>query len=50
MPLAERRERHAKLLASVRENDVQRWREDFVKALVGRNAVRTGTAEHNEAA
>lgn len=33
MPLAERRRRHEKLLASVRDEDVVRWREDFVAAL-----------------
>jgi len=50
MPLAERRKRHASLLASVRENDVQRWREDFVKALEGQKPQKAGTAKHNEAA
>ncbi len=33
MPLEERRERHAKLLASVRDEDVLYWREQFVKTL-----------------
>ncbi|AIT80941.1 alpha,alpha-trehalose-phosphate synthase (UDP-forming) [Novosphingobium pentaromativorans] len=35
MPLSERKQRHAKLLASVRDEDVLRWREDFVAALFG---------------
>lgn len=35
MPLAERRQRHEKLLASVRDEDVLRWRDDFVAALFG---------------
>ncbi|WP_260926841.1 alpha,alpha-trehalose-phosphate synthase (UDP-forming) [Novosphingobium sp. 9] len=36
MPLAERKKRHEKLLASVREQDVIRWREDFVNALAAK--------------
>ena len=35
MPLAERRRRHQALLASVRDNDVVQWREQFVRALEG---------------
>lgn len=35
MPLAERKRRHASLLASVREQDVLRWREEFVRTLSG---------------
>lgn len=35
MPLAQRRQRHERLLASVRDNDVVRWRESFVRALAG---------------
>lgn len=35
MPLAERRRRHEKLLASVRDEDVVHWREQFVAALFG---------------
>jgi trehalose 6-phosphate synthase len=35
MPLAERRERHQRLLASVRDDDVVRWRESFVSMLQG---------------
>ncbi len=35
MPLAERRARHEKLLASVRDEDVVYWRDEFVKALFG---------------
>jgi trehalose 6-phosphate synthase len=50
MPLAERRKRHARLLASVRENDVQRWREDFVTALEGKASNKAGATKHNEAA
>ena len=33
MPLAERRERHQGLLERVRENDVSRWRTDFLDTL-----------------
>ncbi|HEX4024262.1 MAG TPA: trehalose-6-phosphate synthase [Steroidobacteraceae bacterium] len=33
MPLAERRERHAKLLAALRENDIHRWHSRFVQQL-----------------
>jgi hypothetical protein len=36
MPLNQRRKRHERLLASVRDEDVVRWREDFVRALTGR--------------
>ncbi|MBB4857258.1 trehalose 6-phosphate synthase [Novosphingobium chloroacetimidivorans] len=35
MPLPERRRRHERLLASVRDEDVVRWRENFVGALRG---------------
>lgn len=35
MPLAERKKRHQKLLAAVRDFDVIRWRKDFVAALFG---------------
>ncbi|MCJ2180532.1 alpha,alpha-trehalose-phosphate synthase (UDP-forming) [Novosphingobium album (ex Hu et al. 2023)] len=38
MPLTERRQRHEKLLASVRDEDVVYWRDAFVKALFGENA------------
>ena len=33
MPLAERRTRHAALLAHVRRHDVHRWRQEFLGAL-----------------
>jgi trehalose 6-phosphate synthase len=33
MPLEERRERHAALLANVREQDVHHWRQSFLRAL-----------------
>jgi trehalose 6-phosphate synthase len=33
MPLAERQERHAALLANVREQDVHHWRRSFLDAL-----------------
>jgi len=33
MSLDERKERHGNLLASVRDEDVERWREDFLSAL-----------------
>jgi len=33
MPLEERRERHQKLLARIREQDVHWWREGFLNAL-----------------
>lgn len=36
MPLAQRRKRHEKLLVSVRDDDVVRWREDFVTTLQGK--------------
>jgi len=36
MPLAQRRKRHEKLLASVRDEDVVHWREQFVKTLAGK--------------
>ena len=35
MPLAERRQRHEKLLASVQNEDVVHWREQFIAALFG---------------
>ena len=35
MPLSERRQRHEKLLAVVRENDVHRWHTRFVQQLAG---------------
>jgi trehalose 6-phosphate synthase len=35
MPLEERKRRHQALLVSVRDEDVVRWREDFVTALQG---------------
>ncbi len=35
MPLEERKRRHQALLVSVRDEDVVRWREDFVTALYG---------------
>jgi trehalose 6-phosphate synthase len=37
MPLAERKRRHAKLLASVKGEDVIHWREQFVTALIGKD-------------
>jgi len=48
MPLAERRERHEKLLASVRDEDVVYWRDEFVKALFGEgsNGVGNETARY----
>ena len=33
MPLAERRERHASLMSSIRRDDVHAWRRDFLRAL-----------------
>ena len=36
MPLEERRERHAAMLATLRQNDITAWRTRFVDALVGR--------------
>jgi trehalose 6-phosphate synthase len=33
MPLEERRERHAALLANVREQDVHHWRQSFLRVL-----------------
>jgi trehalose 6-phosphate synthase len=33
MPIGERRERHAALLARVREHDVHRWSRDYLHAL-----------------
>ncbi|HKT84818.1 MAG TPA: alpha,alpha-trehalose-phosphate synthase (UDP-forming) [Novosphingobium sp.] len=45
MPLAERRQRHEKLLASVRDEDVLRWRDDFVAAL---SAATTGDGTSGE--
>ncbi len=36
MPLQERRERHAAMLATLRRNDITAWRTRFVDALVGR--------------
>ena len=33
MPLAERRERHAALMSSIRRDDVHAWRRDFLRAL-----------------
>jgi trehalose 6-phosphate synthase len=52
MPLAERRQRHEKLLASVRDEDVLRWRENFVAALFGDGSGKgaNGKTVHNEAA
>ena len=35
MPLAERRERHAPMLAHLLENDITKWAEDYLAALVG---------------
>lgn len=35
MPIEERRERHARLLASQRANDVHVWRDRFLRALAG---------------
>ncbi|MDE8650281.1 alpha,alpha-trehalose-phosphate synthase (UDP-forming) [Novosphingobium album (ex Liu et al. 2023)] len=39
MPLAERKRRHKALLKSVREENVARWREDFVNALYSKEKV-----------
>jgi trehalose 6-phosphate synthase len=50
MPLAERRQRHEKLLASVRDEDVQHWREEFVAALFGETDGTTKEGMHDEAA
>ncbi|MFO1067033.1 MAG: trehalose-6-phosphate synthase [Geminicoccaceae bacterium] len=36
MPIEERRDRHARMLAAVRANDVHRWRDRFLAALEGR--------------
>lgn len=44
MPLEERRRRHQALLASVRDEDVVRWREHFVQALQGKGADDHSTA------
>jgi trehalose 6-phosphate synthase len=41
MPIEERRERHARLLASQRANDVHAWRDRFLKALAGEPATPT---------
>lgn len=43
MPLAERRERHASMLETVRRNDVRAWHERFVAALKG---AATPSVEH----
>ncbi|MCJ2186563.1 alpha,alpha-trehalose-phosphate synthase (UDP-forming) [Novosphingobium beihaiensis] len=48
MPLAERRSRHEKLLASVRDEDVVFWRDEFVKALFGEGT--SGTSPQKEVA
>jgi trehalose 6-phosphate synthase len=40
MPLEERRERHQKLLARIREQDVHWWREGFLDALRAAESVR----------
>ncbi|KHK90013.1 alpha,alpha-trehalose-phosphate synthase (UDP-forming) [Novosphingobium malaysiense] len=42
MPVAERRRRHEKLLASVRDEDVVHWRDEFVKTLFGKQDVEAG--------
>jgi trehalose 6-phosphate synthase len=42
MPLPERKRRHAKLLASVRDEDVIHWREQFVQALIGKTRDKEG--------
>ncbi|MFC0206151.1 alpha,alpha-trehalose-phosphate synthase (UDP-forming) [Novosphingobium soli] len=47
MPLAERKRRHARLLASIRDEDVIHWREQFVKALAGKD--REGANASHEA-
>ncbi|WP_288487403.1 alpha,alpha-trehalose-phosphate synthase (UDP-forming) [uncultured Novosphingobium sp.] len=44
MPLEERRRRHQALLASVRDEDVVRWREHFVEVLQGKGADDHSTA------
>ncbi|EIZ78211.1 alpha,alpha-trehalose-phosphate synthase (UDP-forming) [Novosphingobium sp. Rr 2-17] len=47
MPLAQRRKRHEKLLVSVRDDDVVRWREDFVNTLQGKG--KTTQPQHQAA-
>lgn len=42
MPLEERRERHAALLARVRQHDVRHWSEGFMKLLAGTSEARSG--------
>jgi trehalose 6-phosphate synthase len=41
MPLEERRERHAPMLAHLSENDIKRWAEDYLAALVGPQPARS---------
>ena len=38
MDLGERRDRHQKLLARVRKNDIVKWRTDFLNCLRGEAA------------
>ena len=40
MPLEERRERHQRLLARIREQDVHWWRNGFLNALRAAESVR----------
>jgi len=48
MPLAERRARHAKLLATLRENDIHRWHTRFVESLRARSSPAAGDALPSE--
>lgn len=50
MPLAERKRRHARLLASVRDEDVIHWREQFVRALAGEGGDSGSSVQREEAA
>jgi trehalose 6-phosphate synthase len=49
MPLEERKRRHQALLVSVRDEDVVRWRENFVTALHGTGDVTATTGTASEA-
>jgi len=40
MPLAERRQRHAPMLAHLMKNDISNWAEDYLSALNGESAAR----------
>lgn len=50
MPLAERRQRHERLLASVRDENVVHWREDFVRTLQGKGEHRDAKGPQEAAA